>query len=399
MPHRHTVWLATGLWVVSMGLAVAGLVLDPGGLDGAGFILVPASFATVGAFLAGRRPANPVGWLLAGGGVVIAFLIFTTFYVDAGLFRRPGSLPGAAWLAWAASVVWHPSYLLLVLLLLLFPHGRLLSPRWRPLVWLAVAVYGALAVSAALAPAAVGQYFPAAGGLPFRPPAPRLADGAFAVLEAGQLVLVAVAVWALLLRLRRARGDERQQIKWFVYSVALVVAAFIGGIFWLGDGRLAPFLFPAIPLAAAVGVLKYRLYDIDRIINRTVVYGALTVILAAGYVLSVVGLGQVLGEGSSRAVAGATLACAAAFGPLRRRIQAAVNQRFDRARYDAGREIAAFSARLREQVDLDTLTSELLTVVEQTMQPTRASLWLRPSVTIPERKPATMGVEEGGWQR
>jgi hypothetical protein len=174
------------------------------------------------------------------------------------------------------------------------------------------------------------------------------------------------------------RGEERQQVKLFVYTVTVALGAVIAGFLVLGGGHLVP-LLGAIPIAAAVAILKHRLYDIDRIINRTLVYALLSATLGLGYAGVVLALGQVLGQDqSSLAVAGATLAVAALFQPVRRRIQDAVDRRFNRRRYDAARTIAAFSARLREEVDLEALTAELLAVVEQTVQPTRASLWLRP---------------------
>ena len=170
----------------------------------------------------------------------------------------------------------------------------------------------------------------------------------------------------------------------FVYTVTVALGAVLACFLVLGGGYLVP-LLGTIPVAAAVAILRHRLYDIDRIINRTVVYGVLTLLLGLGYAGVVLGLGRLLGRDSSLAVAGATLTVAGVFQPARRRVQQAVDRRFNRRRYDAAQTIGAFSARLRQQIDLDTLTAELLAVVEQTMQPTRASLWLRP----PQRAAAT----------
>jgi hypothetical protein len=195
-----------------------------------------------------------------------------------------------------------------------------------------------------------------------------------------------VATASLVVRFRRARGVERQQLRWVALGTIMVALLAIVHLtaLALGAYALAPLaggLNPAI-LAAAIGaaILRYRLYDLDRIISRTLGYGLLTLLLAAGYAVVALGLGQLLGQDSSLAVAGATLAVAALFQPLRRRVQAAVDRPFNRRRHDAARIIEAFSARLRDQVDLDTLTAEVLGVVDQTMQPTRASLWLRPQV-------------------
>jgi len=186
-----------------------------------------------------------------------------------------------------------------------------------------------------------------------------------------------VALVSLVVRLRRARGEERQQVKLFVYTVIVALGAVLAGFLVLSGGYLVP-LLGTIPVAAAVAILRHRLYDIDRIINRTVVYGVLTLLLGLGYAGVVLGLGRLLGRDSSLAVAGATLMVAGVFQPARHRVQQAVDRRFNRRRYDAAQTIAAFSARLRQQIDLDTLHAELLAVVEQTMQPTRVSLWLRP---------------------
>jgi hypothetical protein len=380
---RAAVRLAWGLWGLAVALIAAALVLDPAQMV-RGWIGVLAvlslTFLTVGAFLAGRRPTNPVGWLLLGWGMVMAFGSLTGAYVDRGLVRDPGSLPGPEWAAWAEAVVWHPAFALLAFLLLLFPHGRLPSRRWRPFAWLTVAVYLTLSLSAAFSPGAVNLYYPEATS-PVRLPVAPMADTVFGWVLGGQLLVLATALMSLVLRLRRAPGEERQQVKWFVYTVVTVVLVFVSTTLALGAGYLFP-LFGLIPVSVAVAVFKYRLYDIDRLINRTLVYGLLTALLAGVYAGLVFLLGALLDPiagDSALAVAASTLAVAALFQPLRRRVQALVDRRFDRRRYDAARTVAAFSGRLRDQVDLDTLAAELLGVVDATMQPTRASLWLRPT--------------------
>jgi len=381
MTARSATRLAWGLWGLAVALIVAGSALNPvqvlTGEEGI-LALLSLVFVTTGAFLAGRRPANPVGWLLTGWGLVMGFGTLTGAWVDRALVRDPGSLPGAGWVAWAEAVVWHPAFGLLAFLLLLFPHGRLPSPRWRPFAWATVAVYLALSLSAALSPAAIELYYPDATP-PLRLAVSPVADAVFDTLLVGQLLLLAVALTSLVLRLRRARGEERQQVKWFVYTVVSVVLVFASTTLVLGEGYLFP-IFGLIPVSVAVAVLKYRLYEIDRLINRTLVYGLLTALLAGVYAALVFLLGYVLdpvtGE-SSLAVAAATLAVAALFQPARRRVQRVVDRRFDRARYDAARTVEAFSGRLRDQVDLDTLAAELLGVVDQTVQPATASLWLR----------------------
>ncbi|HWD44829.1 MAG TPA: hypothetical protein VHM23_14175 [Actinomycetota bacterium] len=373
--------LAWGLWGLAAGLLVAAMALAPWLVLGyVGVLaLLSLAFLTVGAFLGGRRPANPVGWLLLGWGMVMAFSALTGAYVERGLVRDPGSLPGPDWAAWAEAVVWHPAFSLLAFLLLLFPSGRLPSPRWRPFALFTVAVYGTLSLSAALAPGAVELYYPEATP-PVRLPVSDLADAVFGWLLGGQLLLLAVALVSVVLRLRRARGEERQQVKWFVYTVVTVVLVFATTTLILGAGYLFP-LFGLIPVSVAVAVFKYRLYEIDRLINRTLVYGLLTALLIGVYAGLVFLLGRLLDPAtgdSALAVAASTLAVAAVFQPARRRVQALVDRRFNRRRYDAARTVERFSGRLRDHVDLDTLSVELLGVVDQTVQPASASLWLRP---------------------
>jgi hypothetical protein len=377
---RAAVRLAWGLWGLAAVLMAAAMLLGPWLLPGyVGFqVVLSLAFVTVGAFLGGRRSANPVGWLLLGWGLVMAFSAFTGAYVERGLVRDPGSLPGPDWAAWAEAVVWHPAFALLAFLLLLFPHGRLPSRRWRPFAWFTVAAYLTLSLSAAAAPGAVDLYYPAAAS-PVRLPVAGLADTVFGWLLPGQLLLLLIALASVVLRLRRASGEERQQVKWFVYTVVTVTVAFVAGIVVFGGGVLFP-LFGLIPVSVAVAVFKYRLYDIDRLINRTLVYGLLTALLIGVYAALVFLLGRLLDPAtgdSALAVAASTLTVAALFQPARRRLQELVDRRFNRRRYDAARTVERFSGRLRDHVDLDTLSSELLAVVDRTVQPASASLWLR----------------------
>ena len=383
MTPRAAVRLAWGLWGLALGLLAVALALDPAAVarSAAGVLaLLSLTFLTVGAYLAGRRPGNAVGWLLLGWGMVMVVVSLTTSYVHQATVRDPGSLPGPEWAAWAEAVIWHPAFSLLAFLLLLFPHGRLPSRRWRPFAWFVAAVYLILSLSAALSPGAVELYYPNLTG-PLNTPAAGLADVVFGVLLPGQLLVLGVCVVSLLWRLRRAPGEERQQVKWFVYTVATVILAFVAGILVFGAGVLFP-LFGLIPVSVAIAVFKYRLYDIDRLINRTLVYGLLTALLIGVYAGLVFLLGRLLDPAtgdSALAVAASTLAVAALFQPARRRVQALVDRRFNRRRYDAAQTVERFSGRLRDQVDLDTLSAELLAVVDHTVQPTRASIWLRPT--------------------
>jgi hypothetical protein len=297
---------------------------------------------------------------------------------------RPGSLPAANLLARVYAPVTDAALAALGFVLLLTPTGSAPSLRWRR--W-GIASAGAVAVLAVAATVAPGSLD--AGVLSVEGPiGPRAFGGALQV--ANQLALiVAIAVivggaGSLVTRFRHAGGVERQQLRWVALAAALTGVAMVatGVLVAMGDPGLAgwasTFGTVFLPLAAGAAILRYRLYDLDRIISRTLAYGLLTVLLGLGYAAIVLGLGRLLPQGSSLTVAAATLAAAAAFQPARRRIQQAVDRRFNRRRHDAAQTIAAFSARLRDQVDLDALSGELLAVVDQTMPPTRAWLWLRP---------------------
>ena len=349
-------------------------------------VLVTVSAAAVGGLVASRRPRHPVGWLLLGVGLGLVVSLLVQAYVDYGLLARPGSLPGARYLAGLAySTV--PIWLSCAgFVLLLTPTGSLPSPRWRWWARLAavapvVTVLGSVVQPDPLAP----DYY----GNPLAVPA--LARVLVVPAVAGVVVVMVsllVGALSLVVRFRRARGVERLQLRWLAYAAALaagllLIALFAG--FLLAKDEVV-FVSLALgvallPLATGAAILRYRLYDLDRIISRTLAYGLLTVLLGGGYALVVLGLGQLLGQDSSLVVAGATLAVAAIFQPARRRIQAAVDRRFNRRRHDAAQTIQAFSNRLRDQVDLDTLSAELLAVVEDTMQPNQASLWLRPQAS------------------
>jgi hypothetical protein len=337
--------------------------------------LVAVSAATVGAVLASRRPRHPVGWLLLALG-----LWFTYGYASWVLLAWRGAPPAVGLALLDANVVVIPA--LIGFVLLLTPTGSLPSPRWRwwaraaaaaPLVGVGSLVLGPFRESdpSAANPLAVGAL---AG--------PLLAARTVSFAVAG--LAIPVSAWSLVVRFRGARGVERQQLRWLavgavpvaVAAAALAAQALAGNEVDLG--WLAGVCLAVLPLAIGAAILRYRLYDLDRILSRALAYGLLTVLLGGGYAGVVLGLGQLLGRDSSLVVAGATLAVAALFQPARRRVQAMVDRRFNRRRYDAAQTIAVFSERLHQQVDLDTLTVELLAVVDQTVQPTQASLWLRP---------------------
>ena len=394
---RRWVVLAWGL----VGLVVAGFVvtlrIDAAlrhlgrpdlvsiGGDALPYLLAMASATGVGALLAGRRPRHPVGWLLLAIGVSVILLRVADAYGAYGLLARPGSLPGARWAAIYVDASWVVLSTLLGFVLLLTPTGSPPSPGWR---WWARLVVAAAVVALTVHTSPLDPPYQAVR------PGPVLVQGPLAtlvrpaVVAAILVVLLSllVAAGSLVVRFRRARGTERQQLRWVSAAAAAAgLAVAFTLVTWAMLGPAAQPLWgwaegvyiTLLPLAIAASILRYRLYDLDRIISRTLAWSLLTLLLGFGYAAVVLLGGRLLPEGSSLAVAAATLAVAAAFQPARRRIQRAVDRRFNRHRYDAARTIAAFSARLREQVDLDTLSAELLAVTDQTMQPTTASLWLR----------------------
>jgi len=361
--------------------------------------IIPAGYATLGLVIATRRPRHPVGWLLVGLGLAGSLQLVAGQYAA---LAGPAGLPGRLQAMWTASLFQVTWVGLVLLLLLLFPTGRLPSPRWRPVAWSVVAGAGLTLVTRALDPKTLSDT-PGYRN-PFARPALEPVLGPLKVL-AGTLVFVGLvgSLASLVVRLRRSRGRERQQLKWFVYVTLVGIVAIYrldpllalltgqplasssrGVLALLNPWVLAPL---ALPIAVTVAIARHRLYDIDRVLNRTLVYGLLTALLGSVYAAGVFLLGRLLDPANGQselAVAASTLAVAALFQPARRRVQTTVDRRFNRARYDAARTVEAFSARLRDEVDLDTLSAELLTVVDQTVQPTQASLWLRPaSLTSP----------------
>jgi hypothetical protein len=382
--------LAWALWLATMaacaaGLLVALLVARPLTaqvlLDGALFALgFPLGYATVGLVLTLRRPANPIGWLYAASALTWSLIIPLGPWVNQ-LVRDQRPLPLLAELnAMAAVTIWAPAIALGVTLpALLVPDGRLRSARWRVVVATAIAGPAMFVVGAFLIPGPTTDT-PVSFDNPLGQPGVigTMAEGVTLAGLALHGLSLPAALLCVVLRFRSSRGVERQQLRWVATGAAIAV---LGVTVPLGDLRGAwvdPLVILCVPLTVAVAVLRYRLWDLDRIISRTVAYALLTLLLGLGYAAVVLGLGRLVGQGSSLAVAAATLAVVAAFSPLRRRVQQVVDRRFNRRRYDAAGTVEGFAARLRDQVDLDALHGELLAVVDQTMQPTRTSLWLRP---------------------
>ena len=385
--------LAWVLWLVTFGCCAAGLlatlaivrpltrgVLAEGAIYAFFFVL---GFATVGLVLALRRPGNPIGWLYAAAGLAWAYPIPLGPWVDQLVHEHRPLPPVAQVVVASGDLSWAPGIALGVTLPALFlPDGRLRSRRWRLVVASSVTGAALTVVAGALSPGPLEE-MGIDNPLGLAGPAGNVA----AVLTIVGILLhwlsLPPAAVCVVLRFRASRGVERQQLRWVAAGVAAAVAGLLvslpGGL-GIAPGWISIVIFPALlcpPVAVAVAVLRYRLYDLDRVVSRTLAWALLTGLLGLGYAAVVLGLGRLLPEGSSLAVAAATLAAAAAFSPLRRRVQGLVDRRFNRRRYDAAGTVEAFAARLRDQVDLDVLHTELLAVVDQTVQPTRASLWLR----------------------
>jgi hypothetical protein len=370
-----------------------------GGAIGDLLILAPfLAFTIVGALIASRRPENPIGWiclvaglfwtLIALDGQYIAYALATT-----GVVPLPAAVALNQW-AWVP-----PVGLLSIYLILFFPDGKLPSRRWRPLAWFSGAVMVLASLAIALAPGPL----PDLGGVrnPFGLEGhPWIADASNVIPVLLPLCALASAL-GLVLRYRRSGSEEREQIKWIAFAGSFVglmslITVFSALVFeplfldatgtqplWLGVLQDVELLsFAGIPVAVGIAVLRYRLYDIDLLINRALVYAPLTATLGATYFAGVIGLQYVFraitGQGSTLAVVASTLTIAALFNPLRRRVQGFVDRRFYRRKYDAAQTLAAFSARLREETNLDALRDDVMQVARDTMQPEHVSLWLRP---------------------
>jgi hypothetical protein len=403
--HRAAAWLAWSLCLLCVVLAVASLILallngsTLGEIflawDGPSTAALPTeavSFSVVGALIASHRPENPIGWIFLAEGFCYGLLSVADEYAIYALLTNPGALPLGAEASWLGQWIWAPGLgLSLVFLPLLFPDGHPPSHRWRPVGWL-----GGLSIGLAVVSSMILLW-------PERGPALVTGDENPSHVVQVLLDFIAVpmlfvaglgAVTSLLIRFSRARGDERQQIKWFASAAALTLVWII--VFSEASLRGLPgaivalsslLIIPSIPIATGIAILRYRLYDIDRIINRTLVYGSLTVMLALIYFGGVATTQAIFGaltgqeEQPQLAVVVSTLVIAALFMPLRRRIQAFIDRRFYRRKYDARKTLEAFSARLRDETDLEALNDDLVGVVAETMQPAHASLWLRSDST------------------
>jgi hypothetical protein len=399
--HKRSTWVAWSMlaifvvaWAINVLLsAAAGSFQEDASLLPAAMAFT--AFMVTGVVIVAHRPGNAVGWIFSAIGLLVATGTLATYYAEYAYVTRPGSLPGAILAAWYSQQTWYPMLtLVFVFTPLLFPTGRLLSARWRPVAVAAVVATAGItaltSLQATLKPLNEHYAVPNPIGLAGIQDPENSPVGA--VLFGLLLLCMGAAVLSLALRFRRSKGVERQQLKWFTYAGTLVVL-------WLpATNYLLPGVLPDVaavhalfwsavafvPVSAGIAILRYRLFDIDRIINRTLVYGLLTALLGALYAGVVLVLGQLfsgIGDNPpSWIIAGATLAVAAVFQPARHRIQQAVDRHFNRRKYDTAQISEAYNVRLRGELDLDTLSAELLAVVDQTMQPTQASLWLRPSM-------------------
>ena len=351
------------------------------------------AFPLVGALIASRRPHNPIGWICLAAGFLFLLLGVSEYYSVYGI-TRPESVPFPVGVAWLGNWLWMPAVgLFATYLFLLFPDGRLPSRRWRPLAWFSGAVIVVLSLGFGLAPGPVAS-LPRGIRNPFGLEGlPWLSDAANVGFPLLALCILA-SVASLVLRYRHSREEEREQIKWIAFSASVVGLLFLIGLVisliygseppsWtrLLDG-VTSLSYTGVPIAVGFAVLKYRLYDIDLIINRTLVYGSLTATLVVLYLVGIVVLQRVFviltGQQSTLAVVASTLLIAALFTPLRRRIQSFIDRRFYRRKYDARKTLEAFSAKLREETDLEALNNDLVEVVRETMQPAHVSVWLRP---------------------
>jgi hypothetical protein len=391
--------LAWSLWSLCVALAVVSLTFLA--LNGstthsntigepvvdALFGLLYLVFPSVGLAIALRQPRNAIGWLFLAGGLGAQLEDAALGYATFTLLEEPGALPGGPTAGLIADVVWIPTMAAgISLLLLLFPTGRPPSRPWNLLVWVVALAVSVYVVGTLLNPGPL--YFFEDVRNPLGVEAGEEVIGPVVDLVGGPFLLTTVAaVVALILRFRRSSGVEREQLKWLVYTAAVLVA-FTPLMVLTGDQEVevagvlvSDFLYGlmigAIPLAVGAAILRHRLYDIDVVIRRTLVYGGLTATLAGAYVGSVLLLQLLLSPDSDLAIAGSTLAVAALFRPLRSRIQELVDRRFFRSRYDAARTMEGFGVRLRDEVELESVSGELLTVAVDTMQPAHVSLWLR----------------------
>jgi hypothetical protein len=397
---RRTTWIATAVWLATMGFCLVSaamllstlwvVVPESWGFRGAS-TLIGATFGSVGAVVARRRPDNSIGWLFCAIGILFAIEGFIVEYTITGVLAAPGRLPYVTQIGWILAWIWViPAGLALIYLPLLFPTGRLLSRRWRPVAWLGALSLAASAAIVSIAPGPISQatYIENPLGSTSMTTSAFIPVIAPAFIGFGLVILLALT--SMIRRFATSTGEARLQIKWFAFAGA--VAGALDVLYYTAFVVTAP---PAItklleilivvgllslPVAAGLAILRYRLYDIDRIISRTIAYAVVSGVLIATFVGAILAFQAVLSpvtRSNTLAVAASTLVVAALFQPLRRRVQTVVDRRFHRARYDAERTTSAFSERLRDQVDLAAVRSDLMTAVAGSLGPSSSALWLR----------------------
>jgi hypothetical protein len=406
---RTAAWSAWSVWGVALGFVVVGLLFGILAFsaalpDGREPMLIPiivqgglvVLYGTLGALIASRRPRNPIGWIFCAMAAALGLLSAAYGYADYALYATNDTLPGAELVAWLTNWLFMaPVFIAPCFLFLLFPDGRPVSPRWRPVVWSVAVVAGIAMLATALAPGRLDAHPSIENPLGLGGSFGEIARVTRDLTEVLAILVFLVSLASVVVRLRRAGGLERLQVKWVAYAAVLTATSFATSflVVLLPSSRTVADIFfligvagfTSIPVAAGIAILRYRLYEIDFLINRTLVYGSLTVMLVAVYASSIVVLQGLLraltGQESQLAIVASTLAVAALFNPLRRRVQSFIDRRFYRRKYDAARTLEAFSAKLRDETDLEALTNELVGVVRETMQPAHVSLWLRPDTT------------------
>lgn len=399
---RPTTWLAAALWALILGIAAVIVALKTAGWQGAGntndttgiaLFLALFAFATMGALVAARVPSNAIGWIFLAIPLGGALAGLTENLAFQGLYHDPGSVPAATAFAWVYAWVWYPTIGLLGFVLLLYPTGTVPGPRWRPVAWALGVVLAVMTLGYMLYPGPLDKDT----RLPDNPlgiaSLKSVFDHSDTAAAFSMVGLLVAAVLSVIVRFRRSRGDERQQMKWMAFAAVVLGAGFVfQSALGLGDVSFA-IAISMLPLALGIAMFKYRLYDVDRVINRTLVYGASSALLAGAYIGLVLASEAVfapIDRGSSVAVALSTLVVAALFLPVRARVQRFVDRRFYRSKVNAEEMLSRFGARLRREADLDTLRIELSNAVRDTFQPAEVWLWLRADDFRPRNDPETV---------
>jgi hypothetical protein len=406
---RVAAWLAWALVVLSVVLLVGGLVLSRaasstvadlqfGGETKSANVLADLVtlliFSVVGAVVVSRQPRNTIGWLFCGVGVAVGLNSFAGDYAEFWLMSGFGMRSLGETAAWFSSWLWILLVSSPIFVLLLFPDGRPPSPRWRPVAWCATLGITGFSLSLALGAGPLEDFPQIVNPYSVDSPIVGKVGGAAGVVAIGSMVASAVS---LIVRLRRAEGEQRQQVKWLAYGGAMVVGTIlVGGVITIWSVNVSIMVMNVallgLPVFTGIAIVKHRLYDIDIVINRTLVYGTLSVTLAALYLGGVAATQAVLGaitnqEQTQLAIVASTLVIAALFNPLRQRIQAFIDRSFYRRKYDVAKTLEGFSMKLRDDTDLEALRGDLVGVVRETMQPAHVSLWLRPQTSSKGKQP------------